>query len=109
MSKEAVFTMKLEPELREAFMAEAQASHRPASQVVRDLMRDFVQRQREAREYGEFLRAKVDRAREQVRAGDLANGEEVEARFAARRAQLQAATGDEADESGGGGGSGGVA
>lgn len=109
MSKEAVFTMKLEPELREAFMAEAQASHRPASQVVRDLMRDFVQRQREAREYGEFLRAKVDRAREQVRAGDLANGEEVEARFAARRAQLQAATGHEADESGGGAGSGGVA
>lgn len=109
MSKEAVFTMKLEPELREAFMAEAQASHRPASQVVRELMRDFVQRQREAREYGEFLRAKVDRAREQVRAGDLANGEEVEARFAARRAQLQAATGDEADEIGGGAGSGGVA
>jgi len=28
MSKEAVFTMKLEPELRDAFMAEAEASHR---------------------------------------------------------------------------------
>jgi hypothetical protein len=39
MSKEAVFTMKLEPELRDAFMAEAEASHRPASQVVRELMR----------------------------------------------------------------------
>ncbi|MEN9807808.1 MAG: hypothetical protein RL756_2328, partial [Pseudomonadota bacterium] len=26
MPKEAVFTMKLEPELREAFMAEAEAS-----------------------------------------------------------------------------------
>jgi len=46
MSKEAVFTMKLEPELRDAFMAEAQASHRPASQVVRELMREFVDRQR---------------------------------------------------------------
>ena len=31
MSKEAVFTMELEPELRDAFMAEAQASHRAAS------------------------------------------------------------------------------
>jgi hypothetical protein len=49
MSKEAVFTMKLEPELRDAFMAEALASHRPASQVMRELMRDFVQHQREAR------------------------------------------------------------
>ena len=48
MSKEAVFTMKLEPELRAEFMAEA--AHRPASQVLRELMREFVQRQREARE-----------------------------------------------------------
>jgi hypothetical protein len=31
MSKEAVFTMKLEPGLRDSFMAEAEASHRPAS------------------------------------------------------------------------------
>jgi hypothetical protein len=30
MSKEAVFTMKLESELRDNFMAEAEASHRPA-------------------------------------------------------------------------------
>jgi hypothetical protein len=50
MAKEAVFTMKLEAELRDAFMAEAAAAHRPASQVLRELMRDFVRRQREARE-----------------------------------------------------------
>ena len=41
MTKEAVFTMKIEPDLREEFMAEAQALDRPASQVVRDLMREF--------------------------------------------------------------------
>ena len=41
MSKEAVFTMKLEPELRAEFMAEAEASHRPASQILRELMREF--------------------------------------------------------------------
>ena len=46
MPKEAVFTMKLEPELRADFMAEAKASHRPASQLLRELMRDFVQRQK---------------------------------------------------------------
>ena len=34
MSKEAVFTMKLEPELRTEFMAAAEASHRPASPTV---------------------------------------------------------------------------
>ncbi|QDH70935.1 antitoxin of toxin-antitoxin stability system [Lysobacter alkalisoli] len=90
MSKEAVFTMKLEPELRDQFMAEAAAAHRPASQVVRELMREFVQRQREAREYDEFLRRKVEKAREQMRAGLGRDNDEVEAEFAARRARLTA-------------------
>jgi predicted transcriptional regulator len=93
MSKEAVFTMKLEPELRAEFMAEAEATHRPASQILRELMREFVQRQREAREYDEFLRSKVVVAREQVRAGEYASAEEVDARFSARRAQLLAKAG----------------
>lgn len=34
MGKDAVFTLKLEPQLRDAFIAEAQAAHRPASQIV---------------------------------------------------------------------------
>ena len=55
MSKEAVFTMKLEPELLDSFMAEAEASHRPASQVLRELMRGFVERQRQTREYDAFF------------------------------------------------------
>jgi hypothetical protein len=72
------------------FVAEAEASHRPASQIMRELMREFVQRQRQSREYEEFLRGKVTNAREQIQAGDYASGDEVEARFAARRAQVQA-------------------
>lgn len=93
MSKEAVFTMKLEPELRAEFMAEAEATHRPASQIVRELMREFVQRQRQAREYDDFLRGKVADAREQIHAGAYASADEVEARVAARRAQLLAKAG----------------
>ncbi|MEO6623986.1 MAG: antitoxin of toxin-antitoxin stability system [Burkholderiaceae bacterium] len=88
MSKQAVFTMKLEPELREEFMAEAEASHRPASQIVREMMRHFVQTQRESREYEAFLQRKVDSARISMRAGDGLTNEEVEAQFAARRAQV---------------------
>ncbi|WP_304304097.1 antitoxin of toxin-antitoxin stability system [Pseudacidovorax intermedius] len=90
MPKEAVFTMKLEPELRDAFMAEAQASDRPASQIVRELMRDFVQRQRDARDYDAFLQDKVATARAQRAAGQHASADEVEARFAERRARLRA-------------------
>ena len=87
MPKEAVFTMKLEPELRAEFMAEAEAAHRPASQVLRELMREFVQRQREAREYDAFLRRKVNAGRASMEAGRERSNEEVEAEFAARRAQ----------------------
>ena len=86
MLKEAVFTMKLEPELRADFMAETEAAHRPASQVLRELMREFVQRQREARKYDEFLRRKVDVARSSMRADLGQSNDEVEAEFAARRA-----------------------
>ena len=35
MAKEAVFTLKLEPELRDAFMAAAKSADRPASQQPR--------------------------------------------------------------------------
>jgi predicted transcriptional regulator len=97
MPKEAVFTMKLEPELRAEFMAEAEATHRPASQILRELMRGFVQRQREAREYDEFLRGKVAGARGQIQAGDFVSGEDIESRFASRRAQLQTKVGQAAE------------
>ena len=88
MAKEAVFTMKLESELRAEFMAEAEAAHRPASQVLRELMREFVQNQRTAREYDEFLRRKVEVARLSMRAGQGRSNDEVEAEFAARRASV---------------------
>lgn len=94
MAKEAVFTMKLEPELRDQFMAEAQASHRPASQILRELMREFVQRQREAREYDQFLLSKVAEARAQVRAGDYASAEGVEMRASQRRIRLSGKAGN---------------
>jgi predicted transcriptional regulator len=83
--KAAVFTMKLEPELRAEFMAEAEASHRPASQVVREFMRSFVQQQRAQREHDAFVQRKVEAARTSVVEGLGRSNEEVEAAFAARR------------------------
>jgi hypothetical protein len=87
MLKEAVFTMKLEPELRADFIAEAQAADRPASQIMRELMRDYVRQQREARQYDEFLRKKVEAARASMEAGAGRSNEEVESEFAERRAR----------------------
>ncbi|MDR0806266.1 MAG: antitoxin of toxin-antitoxin stability system [Enterobacteriaceae bacterium] len=89
MSKHAVFTMKLEPELRAEFISEAEAAHRPASQVLRELMREFIQHQRESREYDEFLRQKIETSRISMNAGQGRSNEEVEADFAARRANIK--------------------
>lgn len=85
MPKEAVFTMKLEPELRAEFMAEAEAAHRPASQIVRELMREYVQRQRQAREYDEFLHRKVKLARTSMHIGKSKSNDAIEGEFALRR------------------------
>ncbi|AXB80718.1 hypothetical protein [Novosphingobium sp. P6W] len=88
MPKAAVFTMKLEPDLRAEFMAAAEASHRPASQVVREMMREFVQRQKDRRDHSAFLHRKVDAARASVHDGEGRSNEAVEADFAARRARI---------------------
>ncbi len=76
MAKEAVFTMKLEPELRDAFMEAAKAADRPASQIVRAFMRDYV---KQDREYVAWLQKKVDKARADIEAGRVHSQDEVEA------------------------------
>ncbi len=45
MSKEVQMSIKMEPELREQFMAVAAVMHRPAAQIVRELMRSYIARQ----------------------------------------------------------------
>ena len=89
MSKEAVFTMKLEPELRAEFMAAAAAAaaadDRPASQVVRELMRNYIEQRQQVREYDQYLRSKVEAGRASMREGRGILNQEVEAKFAARR------------------------
>ncbi|KXU36127.1 antitoxin of toxin-antitoxin stability system [Ventosimonas gracilis] len=90
MAKEAVFTMKLEPELRADFMAEVIAENRPASQVMRELMRSYIEQRRQAREYDEYLLRKVEAGRASMRVGRGRSNDEVEATFAARRNQVAA-------------------
>ena len=86
MAKDAVFTMKLDAELRDAFMKAAAAADRPASQIVREMMRDYVQQDRE---YVEFLRRKVDAARADIAAGRVLTHEQVSAQMDALIADLE--------------------
>lgn len=45
MTKGVQMSIKMEPELRDQFMAVAATMHRPAAQIVRDLMRLYIARQ----------------------------------------------------------------
>ena len=90
MAKEAVFTMKLEPELRDAFMSEAAGEDRPASQVLRELMRGYIEQRQQAREYDEYLRRTVESGRASMRAGRGRSNAEVEATFASKRNRITA-------------------
>jgi predicted transcriptional regulator len=64
MSKEVQMSIKMEPELRDQFMAVAATLHRPASQIVRDLMRAYIARQ-------EMPNAETIAAIEAVEQGDV--------------------------------------
>jgi predicted transcriptional regulator len=93
MTKATVFTLKLEAELRDAFMAATEAEHRPASQVVRELMREYVRNQQQRQAYEAFVQDKVDIARAQIAEGRHTSNEEVEAEFTARRDAVRRRTG----------------
>ena len=42
MAKEVQMSIKMEPDLRDRFMAVAVDRHRPAAQIIRDLMRLYI-------------------------------------------------------------------
>lgn len=85
MAKDAVFTVKLDSQLRDAFLAEAQAVDRPASQLVRDFMRQFIERQRQERDHDAWFRAQVQEA-----LGDRGPGFGHDEVIAEMRARLEA-------------------
>lgn len=89
MNQETIFTMKLDSDLQADFNAEAHAINRPPSELMRDLMWEFVQRQRAQREYKEFLARKVRQGEEDLRLGQQLSNEEVEAEFANLRKAAQ--------------------
>jgi len=44
MAKEVQMTIKMERDLREAFLAAAASEQRPAAQIMREFMREFIAR-----------------------------------------------------------------
>jgi predicted transcriptional regulator len=66
MPDEAVFTVEVEANLRDEFVAAAEASHQPASDLIRAFMRDFVEQQRKAQDHDTWIRAEIERGVKQA-------------------------------------------
>jgi predicted transcriptional regulator len=83
---ETTFTFRVDDQLKEAFTKAARANDRPGSQLLRDFMRDYVERA----EYDAWFRAEVEQS---LREAEDPNAEwipheEVMRKWKIRRAEL---------------------
>ncbi|NHZ83992.1 hypothetical protein F2P44_32725 [Massilia sp. CCM 8695] len=83
---EATFTFRVDENLKDQFTTAAKGRDRTGAQLLRDFMRDFVQKQQEAAEQEAWFRRQVQIGLDSANAGNLVPVAEVEAKFAAKRA-----------------------
>ena len=83
---EATFTFRVDGALKNDFTSAAKARDRTGAQLLRDFMREFVQRQEEAADHDAWFRREVQAGIDSANAAPLTPAAEVEAHFAARRA-----------------------
>lgn len=86
---ESTFTFRVDEALKAEFSQAAKAKDRTGAQLLRDFMRDFVRQQQEAVEHDAWFRHQVQVGLDSANTGNLVSGDEVEARFAARRAETR--------------------
>ena len=83
---EATFTFRVEESLKQDFSSFAKSLDRSGAQLLRDFMRDFVKQQQEAASYDVWFQKQVQIGLDEANAGKLIPHEDVEAKFAAKRA-----------------------
>lgn len=88
MINKAVFSVKLDAELHNSFIVEAEAAKKPPTEIMQELIQDFVDQRLQSREYADFLQAKVDSARSDKQSGQTYSHEHVEREFASMREEL---------------------
>jgi predicted transcriptional regulator len=86
---EATFTFRVDETLKNQFATAAKARDRTGAQLLRDFMREFVRQQQEATEHDAWFRRQVQIGLDSANAGNLIPAAEVEAKFAAKRAETR--------------------
>jgi len=83
---ETTFTFRVDEALKSQFAKVAKSQDRNSAQLLRDFMRECVQKQQEAAEHDAWFRRQVQMGLDSANSGNLMPAAEVEAKFAARRA-----------------------
>ena len=86
---EATFTFRVAESLKQEFASAAKSRDRHAAQLLRDFMREFVQKQREAAEYDQWFRSQVQQGLDAANAGDVLSADQVEADAAVWRESVR--------------------
>ena len=86
---ETTFTFRVEEELKTAFSEAAKAHDQTGAQLLRRFMRDYVKNQQNEAEYDAWFRQQVQAGLDSANAGHVIPAEEVEAKFAKRRAETR--------------------
>ena len=83
---QTTFTFRVEEDLKKKFARLAKSMDRTGAQLLRDHMRNLVNRQKEVDEHDAWFREQVQIGLDSANAGNLVPSEEVEVKFAGRRA-----------------------
>ncbi|MGY2489800.1 antitoxin of toxin-antitoxin stability system [Cupriavidus sp. CP313] len=82
VSEETTFILTLNPQLRDAFIAEAAAEGLTTSQIAEALVREYLARRQQARDDEVLFQQMVEEGRASMRAGIGIPNEQVEAESA---------------------------
>lgn len=85
----ATFTFRVDENLKTEFATAAKSRDRTGAQLLRDFMREFVQKQQEAAAHDVWFRRQVQAGLDSANAGDLISADEVEAEAAVWREQTR--------------------
>ena len=85
MTRKAHIQIDIDAKLADEFAAAVTSAQTSEAEVLRDMVEDYVERQKVDSSYRQFLEAKVARGREDVAAGEVVAADDAEQMFAERR------------------------
>lgn len=91
---ESTFTLRVEASLKEAFTEAAKTQERTGAQLIREFMRDVVQKARTQETYEQWFARKVAEGRADASLGNVVDNETVMAEAAERKQRLLARLGE---------------